>query len=162
MSNNPNVNQPAQGQASGFGNPPPGNYSQANSAPGQFGMANMTTPTYFVQAFNMGNRLHSVVELQQMAKAKVIKPETLVQHMNSNYPIQVKTVPGVFSQREWLTALLLSFFLGAFGIDRFYLGYNGMGIGKLLTFGGCGIWALIDLILIAMRNVDDSDGLPLA
>ena len=33
-------------------------------------------------------------------------------------------------------------------IDRFYLGDTGMGIGKLLTGGGCGIWALIDLFLI--------------
>lgn len=162
MSNNPNISQAAQGQPSIFGNPPSGNYGQANNAPSQFGMPNMTTPTYYVQGFNTGNRLHSVVELQQMAKAKVIKSETLVQHMNSNYPVQVKTVPGVFSKREWLTALLLSFFLGALGIDRFYLGYNGMGIGKLLTFGGCGIWALIDFILVAMKNVDDADGLPLS
>lgn len=63
--------------------------------------------------------------------------------------------------RDWLVALLLSIFLGTFGVDRFYLGHVGLGIGKLLTFGGCGIWWLIDVILIAVGNVTDSKGRPL-
>ena len=37
----------------------------------------------------------------------------------------------------------------------------GLGIGKLLTFGGCGIWWLIDVILIAVGNVTDSKSQPL-
>lgn len=44
--------------------------------------------------------------------------------------------------------LIISFFGGGLGIDRFLIGDTGMGIGKLLTAGGCGIWALIDLFLI--------------
>lgn len=102
------------------------------------------------------------MELQQLAKAKAIQPTTLVQKDGLNYPVPANTVPGVFSQKQWMTALLLSIFLGTLGVDRFYLGHTGVGIGKLLTLGGCGIWALIDLILIAMRNVTDSDGLPLS
>ncbi|MFB2922097.1 TM2 domain-containing protein [Aerosakkonema sp. BLCC-F2] len=43
-----------------------------------------------------------------------------------------------------VTALLLCFFLGGLGIHRFYVGYVTIGIVQLLTFGGCGIWALID------------------
>jgi len=63
--------------------------------------------------------------------------------------------------RNFLTALLLSIFLGNLGIDRFYMGYIGLGILKLLTLGGCGIWWLIDLILIATKNLKDADGQPL-
>ncbi len=61
-------------------------------------------------------------------------------------------------EKKWLTALLLAWFLGGLGIDRFYLGYTGLGVAKLLTLGGCGIWWLIDLILIAMGKTKAADG----
>lgn len=46
------------------------------------------------------------------------------------------------------TALLISIFAGNIGIDRFYIGDTGMGVGKLLTCGGLGIWAIVDWFLI--------------
>ena len=61
-----------------------------------------------------------------------------------------------------MVALLLSIFLGGLGIDRFYLGYIGLGILKLLTGGGFGIWWLVDLILIATGNMKTKDGQELA
>jgi TM2 domain-containing membrane protein YozV len=64
--------------------------------------------------------------------------------------------------KSWMVALLLSIFLGGLGADRFYLGYMGLGVAKLLTCGGCGIWSIIDLIMIAMDKLPDANGQPLA
>lgn len=61
-------------------------------------------------------------------------------------------------RRKLIIALLLSIFVGALGIDRFYMGHILSGILKLLTFGGLGIWWLIDLILIATNNLQDNEG----
>ena len=46
------------------------------------------------------------------------------------------------------TLLIVSILIGGLGIDRFMLGQTGMGIGKLLTCGGVGIWTIIDWFLI--------------
>lgn len=62
------------------------------------------------------------------------------------------------SDKNYLAAVLLSYFVGALGIDRFYLGYTGLGILKLVTFGGLGIWAFIDFLLIAFGKVRDKQG----
>ena len=69
--------------------------------------------------------------------------------------------PGTAAPKSFSTAVLLALFLGGLGIDRFYLGYTGLGVAKLLTFGGCGVWSLIDFIMIAMRSVKAADGTPL-
>ncbi|MBR4952719.1 MAG: NINE protein [Alistipes sp.] len=62
------------------------------------------------------------------------------------------------SNSEWLTVLLLCIFLGGLGIHRFYVGKTGTGIAQLLTCGGCGIWALIDLIMILTGGFEDANG----
>jgi len=60
--------------------------------------------------------------------------------------------------RDQSTTFLLSYFLGYFGADRFYLGQTGLGIAKLLTCGGFGFWYIVDLILLGMGKMRDVDG----
>lgn len=60
--------------------------------------------------------------------------------------------------KSYMTATMLSLFLGYLGVDRFYLGQIGLGLGKLFTFGGFGIWYAIDLVLIATGAALDTDG----
>jgi len=58
---------------------------------------------------------------------------------------------------SWGTALLLSIVFGGFGVDRFYLGMWQEGIGKLFSFGGLGVWTLVDVILIATGYLGPAD-----
>lgn len=53
---------------------------------------------------------------------------------------------------NWVLTLVMSIFFGQLGVDRFIMGHVGLGILKLVTLGGCGIWWLIDLILIATKH----------
>ena len=62
------------------------------------------------------------------------------------------------SEKNWLTTLLLCILLGNFGVHRFYAGKIGTGILMLLTCGGCGIWTIVDLIMLIMGNFTDKDG----
>ena len=62
------------------------------------------------------------------------------------------------SDSQWVVTLLLAFLLGVIGAHRFYVGKTGTGILMLLTFGGLGIWLLIDLILIITGQFTNKDG----
>ncbi len=67
-----------------------------------------------------------------------------------------------YSPKSRLVALLLCFFLGWLGAHRFYVGKVGTGLLMPLTLGGfCGIWVVVDLILIACGSFRDQQDRPL-
>lgn len=123
----------------------------------------MTMPEAFLIS-RMGTEEgpYTLMDLKTQARARAIKSNTMVKRADGvGSWFLASEIPGVFSDKDWLTTLVISFFVGWFGIDRFYLGYTGLGILKLITFGGCGIWYIVDLIMIAVGNLDDSEHLPL-
>jgi TM2 domain-containing membrane protein YozV len=67
----------------------------------------------------------------------------------------------VKSEKGFVPTLLLALFLGGLGVHRFLVGKVGTGILQLLTMGGLGIWALIDVIMIAVGSFKDKTGHPI-
>ena len=140
--------------------PPPDTASAPAPPPAAPAAQPPAQDTFMVTRMGMEEGPFTFAELQSQLLAGRIKYNTMVRRGSSN-PFLAAEIPGLFSEKEWLTTILLSFFVGWLGIDRFYLGYTGLGILKLISLGGFGIWYVIDLILIVTGNLKDSQGLPL-
>ena len=76
-------------------------------------------------------------------------------------PMEAKAMVQMNSEKDWIITLILSIVVGGFGIDRFYSGSILLGVLKLFTLGGLGLWWLIDLIMLVTGNYKDGDGNPI-
>ena len=104
---------------------------------------------------------YPVEHVREMARTQELAPTDSVSFAGQAW-IPATSAPGIFSDKSWITAVLVSFFLGGIGIDRFYLGYTGLGVAKFfLNWLTLGIWSLIDFVLIVLRKVPDAQGRPL-
>ncbi len=81
-----------------------------------------------------------------------------MQDVPKSAPAPSAVTPEIDTRRHFLAAFFLSFMWGVFGVDRFYLGKVGTGLLKLITFGGFGIWVIVDLVLIMSGSMRDKQG----
>lgn len=120
------------------------------------------TDTFMVQRMGEEQGPYALAELRAQIASGDVRSDSMIRRSSAEGAwFRAVEVPGLFSDKDWLTTVLISFFVGWLGIDRFYLGYTGLGILKLVTLGGCGVWAVIDLILIVMNRLPDVQGRPL-
>lgn len=92
----------------------------------------------------------SKVDAFMMANSKYFPEERMmtVRDMLLKLDDDKISILATLQFKDPIVSLIISFFVGVWGIDRFFIGDMGMGVGKLLTCGGFGVWALIDLFLI--------------
>lgn len=86
------------------------------------------------------------IEMFLLSKGDQFTPEQLpnIKERLRNVPDDYLMTLNSINFKNPTTAIILSVVLGGYGVDRFYIGDTGLGVGKLLTCGGCGIWTIID------------------
>ena len=74
--------------------------------------------------------------------------------MCTNLPLSFQRYKGIY----FPTIMLFSVFLGLLGVDRFCMGYCSLGVAKLLTLGGLGVWWIVDVLLLLTGNLTPEGG----
>jgi TM2 domain-containing membrane protein YozV len=77
-------------------------------------------------------------------------------------PMEAQAMGQMNSEKDWMVTLILAILVGGLGIDRFYSGSILLGVLKLFTLGGLGLWWLIDLIMLVTGSYKDGNGNPIA
>ena len=99
---------------------------------------------------------------QDQEKIEEEKAASTIKIENANITIEKSAAEKEGdSDKSYMATFLFAFLLGPLGADRFYTGHIGLGVLKLLTFGGCGIWYLVDLIMVFTGARTDVKGLKL-
>lgn len=98
----------------------------------------------------------SKIDMFLAANGKKFNPSQLeqIKQLLSNADDSKYQMALSLDVKDPTTMLLISLFAGALGIDRFMLGETGLGVAKLLTGGGCGIWTIIDWFTIQDKTKD--------
>jgi TM2 domain-containing membrane protein YozV len=116
---------------------------------------------YYLQYMGGETGPFTLFDLRQKALRQELSPLAPVRRADEENWRPARDVPDLYSNKEWLVAVLLAVFLGGLGVDRMYVGQIGIGVAKLITCGGLGIWAFVDLILFALNRIPDEQGRPL-
>ncbi|MCL2851965.1 MAG: TM2 domain-containing protein [Defluviitaleaceae bacterium] len=96
------------------------------------------------------------VDMYMLANSKFFRSETLpyIQERLASMPEERLNELYSIQMKDPMTMLLVSIFIGEFGVDRFMIGDTLLGVLKLITLGGCLIWWIIDIFLISNRVRD--------
>ncbi len=154
---------PPGGGAGAYGAPPPG--GMGGGAPGMGG-----APQDFGAQMNQGFQQAGQAFGQaadQFGNA-VNQGMGQMQPYGAGAPMQQPGMPGMNMvpgaggpPKQFMITLLLALFAGSFGAHRFYSGHILFGVIQLFTLGGCGVWQLIDIIMIVTGKYTDAQGRPL-
>ena len=122
--------------------------------------------SFSIFTFNNANAAFPVAKQATTANATISEEiNSTSTSINQDVKLENATMANTASHtrgggggKSQLIALILCILVGGLGIHRFYLGYTWQGVVQLLTAGGCGIWALIDLVRIITGDLKPKDG----